>query len=134
MRRLAALSCLLLVAAAPPTPDAKLRAIVAPVSAERMKATVEKLVSFGTRHTLSSQTDLKRGIGAALEWARREFQRNSAACGDCLTDRRSVRDVHRPAHAARRRGSGTWSLSSAGPSGPTTWSSSRGISTAASLT
>ena len=31
----------------------------------RMKATVEKLVSFGTRHTLSSQTDPKRGIGAA---------------------------------------------------------------------
>jgi glutathione S-transferase len=50
-----------------------------------MKRTVEALVSFGTRHTLSSQTDPKRGIGAALEWTRGEFQRTSAACGNCLT-------------------------------------------------
>ena len=70
MRRLIALSSLLLIGAAPPSPDAKLRAIVAPVSAARMKATVEKLVSFGTRHTLSSQTDPKRGIGAALRVGR----------------------------------------------------------------
>jgi hypothetical protein len=61
-------------AAPPPSPDAKLRAIIAPVSAARMKATVEKLVSFGTRHTLSSQTDPKRGIGAALNWAEGEFK------------------------------------------------------------
>ena len=75
MRRLAALSCLALIGAAPPpSPDAKLRAIVAPVSAERMKATVEKLVSFSTRHTLSSQTDPKRGIGAALDWTQGQFR------------------------------------------------------------
>ncbi len=86
MRRLAVLSCLALIGAAPPpSPDAKLRRIIQPVSAERMKATVEKLVSFGTRHTLSSQTDPNRGIGAALEWTRSEFQRYSDACGNCLT-------------------------------------------------
>src|SRR4051794_9205525 len=86
MRKLLAVSGLALIAAAPPpSNDARLRAIVAPVSSVRMKATVEKLVSFGTRHTLSSQTDPKRGIGAALEWTRREFQRDSAACGNCLT-------------------------------------------------
>src|SRR6478736_4249271 len=86
MRKLVAVSSLALLAAAPPpSTDAKLRAIIAPVSAAQMKATVEKLVSFGTRHTLSSQTDPKRGIGAALEWARSEFQRDSAACGNCLT-------------------------------------------------
>ena len=34
---------------------------------------------------MSSQTDPKRGIGAALEWTRGEFQRDSAACGNCLT-------------------------------------------------
>jgi hypothetical protein len=67
-------SLALIGAAPPPSPDAKLRAIVAPVSAARMKATVEKLVSFGTRHTLSSQTDPKRGIGAALTWTQGEFQ------------------------------------------------------------
>jgi hypothetical protein len=87
MRRFAAVLGVLLIGAAPPpsSTDARLRAIIAPVSAARMKATVEKLVSFGTRHTLSSQTDPKRGIGAALEWSRGEFQRYSAACGNCLT-------------------------------------------------
>ena len=86
MRKFVAVSSLALVAAAPPpSTDAKLRAIVAPVSAAQLRANVEKLVSFGTRHTLSSQTDPKRGIGAALEWGRSEFQRYSAACGNCLT-------------------------------------------------
>ena len=61
-----------------------MRAIVAPVSQAQLRHTIEMLVSFGTRHTLSSQTDPKRGIGAALEWTRGEFQRNSAACGNCL--------------------------------------------------
>ena len=79
MRKLIAVSSLALVAAAPPqkplaSPDAKLRAIVAPVSAAEMKKTVETLVSFGTRHTLSSQTDPKRGIGAALNWTEGRFK------------------------------------------------------------
>jgi Zn-dependent M28 family amino/carboxypeptidase len=39
-----------------------------------MKKDVEKLVSFGTRHTLSSQTDKKRGIGAAVRWAEAEMK------------------------------------------------------------
>jgi Peptidase family M28 len=70
----ALLSVALMGAAPPPSPDAKLRAIVAPVSAARMKATVEKLVSFGTRHTLSSQSDPNRGIGAALNWGEGQFK------------------------------------------------------------
>jgi|tagenome__1003787_1003787.scaffolds.fasta_scaffold20876980_1 hypothetical protein len=86
MPKIVALFSLPLIAAAPPpSTDAKLRAIIAAVSGAQMKTTVEKLVSFGTRHTLSSQTDPKRGIGAALEWSRGEFQRYSAACGNCLT-------------------------------------------------
>jgi hypothetical protein len=50
----------------------------------RLKASVEKLVSFGTRHTLSSATDPKRGIGAARNWGAAEFERISKACGGCL--------------------------------------------------
>ena len=62
-------------AGAAPTPqDARLARIVAPVSAARLKATVEKLVSFRTRHTLSSQTDPKRGIGASLRWSEAELR------------------------------------------------------------
>ena len=54
------------------------------VSETRMRADIEKLVSFGTRHTLSSQTDKKRGIGAARRWAEAEMRRTSQACGNCL--------------------------------------------------
>jgi Zn-dependent M28 family amino/carboxypeptidase len=86
MRKLLALGSLMLIAAAPPSsPDARLRSMIAPVSQAQLKHTIETLVSFGTRHTLSSQTDPKRGIGAALEWTRGEFQKDSAACGNCLT-------------------------------------------------
>jgi len=55
------------------------------VSQARQRADIEKLVSFGTRHTLSSQTDPKRGIGAARRWAEGEFRRTAKACGNCLT-------------------------------------------------
>jgi hypothetical protein len=54
------------------------------VSEERLKADVEKLVSFGTRHTLSAQDDPERGIGAAVDWALGEFRRIGAGCGGCL--------------------------------------------------
>ena len=54
------------------------------VSEARLRADIEKLVSFGTRHTLSSQTDKKRGIGAARRWAEAELWRTSKACGNCL--------------------------------------------------
>jgi hypothetical protein len=91
MRKLVALSSMglssvaLIGAAPPPSTDAKLRAIVAPVSQAQLHHTIATLVSFGTRHTLSSQTDPKRGIGAALNWAESEFGRYSVACGNCLT-------------------------------------------------
>ena len=63
-------------AVAVPTPqDRRLAQLAAPVSAARMKADVEKLVSFGTRHTLSSQTDPKRGIGASVRWAESEMKK-----------------------------------------------------------
>lgn len=42
--------------------------IVGPLDGARMKQTVEKLVSFGTRHTLSDTTSTTRGIGAARRW------------------------------------------------------------------
>jgi hypothetical protein len=51
----------------------------------RLKASVEKLVSFGTRHTASSATDPKRGIGAARRWGVAEFERISRGCGGCLS-------------------------------------------------
>ena len=54
------------------------------VSAERLRTDIDRLVGFGTRHTLSSQTDPKRGIGAARSWAEAEFRKTGKACGNCL--------------------------------------------------
>ncbi|KPF83480.1 M20/M25/M40 family metallo-hydrolase [Novosphingobium sp. AAP93] len=54
------------------------------VSKQRLEADIARLVAFGTRHTLSSQDDPKRGIGAARKWAEGEFRKTSAGCGGCL--------------------------------------------------
>ncbi|GEN98445.1 peptidase M28 [Novosphingobium sediminis] len=54
------------------------------VTQARLEADVARLVAFGTRHTLSSQDDPKRGIGAARKWAEAEFRKTGAACGGCL--------------------------------------------------
>jgi hypothetical protein len=59
----------------PQLPDEALQAALAEVSAERIKETIAKLVSFGTRHTLSQQNDTKRGVGAARDWIASEFRR-----------------------------------------------------------
>jgi hypothetical protein len=53
-------------------------------SPQRLKADVEALVSFGTRHTASSATDPKRGIGAARTWAATQFEQIGRACGGCI--------------------------------------------------
>ncbi len=53
-------------------------------SAARIQADIEKLVSFGTRHTLSETQSDTRGIGAARRWIEDEFNRISADCGGCL--------------------------------------------------
>ncbi|HET7193826.1 MAG TPA: M20/M25/M40 family metallo-hydrolase [Nocardioides sp.] len=62
----------------PQSPDAELRAILADVDEKNVRAIIEKLVSFGTRHTLSSQDDPKRGIGAARDWIYSELSRYAA--------------------------------------------------------
>ena len=68
--------------------DARISAALRQVSAERIRANIEKLVSFGTRMTTSAQDPdavaSGRGIGAAREWIRSEFERYSKDCGGCL--------------------------------------------------
>ena len=72
-------SLLALAAAAQPAP-----APPAP-SPTRLKADVAALVGFGTRHTLSSTTDPKRGIGAARNWMARQLEAIGKGCGGCIT-------------------------------------------------
>jgi Zn-dependent M28 family amino/carboxypeptidase len=64
--------------------DARIHAIVAAVSAERIEVDIRRLEAFGTRHTLSDTLSDQRGIGAARRWLRAEFERISSACGGCL--------------------------------------------------
>lgn len=53
-------------------------------SPARLKASVSALVGFGTRHTLSTTTDPKRGIGAARNWAAQQFEAIGRDCGGCI--------------------------------------------------
>ena len=76
---------------APAPADPAIAAALKQVSPDRIHATIEKLVSFNNRSTLSSmETDLKPGTGvsAAADWIESEFKRISADCGNCLEVRR----------------------------------------------
>jgi len=68
--------------------DSQIAAALRQVSAQRIQANIEKLVSFGTRLTLSAQDPASiaagHGIGAAREWIRSEFERYAKDCGGCL--------------------------------------------------
>ncbi len=86
-----ALTGLLLAAgaASSQTPAAQehplLHQLAAEVQPARMRADIEALVAFGTRHTLSETESDTRGIGAARRWAQRQFEAMSRDCGGCLT-------------------------------------------------
>lgn len=103
MRRLALLACLLPLPALaqdgpPPATNPVLYDIGIAPSPARIEADIRKLVAFGTRHTLSSQTHPTRGIGAATRWIREEFERISRDCGGCL----EVREVRGTVQGEKR--------------------------------
>ncbi|CAN5439760.1 M20/M25/M40 family metallo-hydrolase [soil metagenome] len=58
--------------------------ILKEISAKNIETTIRKLVSFGTRNTLSEQDNPTRGIGAARDYLFAEFQKISQNCGGCL--------------------------------------------------
>jgi hypothetical protein len=64
--------------------DARIRQIVAGVSAARIEADIRRMAAFGTRHTMSDTVSQTRGIGASRRWLFAEFQRISQQCGGCL--------------------------------------------------
>ncbi len=59
--------------------------ILRDINARNIEASIRKLVSFGTRNTLSSQTDPNRGIGAARDWLFAEFSKAAALSGGRMT-------------------------------------------------
>ena len=55
----------------------------APSEAE-LRATITRLVGFGTRQTLSDTKSDTRGIGAARRWVKSRFEAISKDCGGCI--------------------------------------------------
>ena len=87
---------MIFLALAAATPAAAPAATLPKPSPARLKSTVATLVGFGTRHTMSSATDPKRGIGAARTWAASEFDRISRDCGGCIKVERISRTFDGP--------------------------------------
>ena len=67
--------------------DPEIKKMVAEVKSENMEATVRKLVSFGTRHTLSDTKSNTRGIGAAQRWVKSELDKYALASEGRLTSK-----------------------------------------------
>ena len=65
--------------------DPEIAKMIKEVSAKNIEATIRKLVSFGTRNTLSEQDNPTRGVGAARDWLFAEMQRINAECGNCMS-------------------------------------------------
>jgi hypothetical protein len=76
--------------AALPAHQADIDAIVREISPQRIHAYVDKLVSFGTRHTMSETASSTRGIGAARRWIKAELER----CGAGRLDVQFQSHVH----------------------------------------
>lgn len=67
------------------TGNRTVQSIVREIDARNIEQTIRKLVSFGTRNTLSVQNNPSRGIGAARDWLYQEFQRIAAGTGGRMT-------------------------------------------------
>jgi len=66
-----------------PAEQPLLRQVAGEVQADALHATIERLVAFGTRHTLSDTASPTRGIGAARVWVKGRFGEIGQTCG-CL--------------------------------------------------
>ncbi|HNL66156.1 MAG TPA: M20/M25/M40 family metallo-hydrolase [Ferruginibacter sp.] len=65
--------------------DPQIEKMVKEVSADSLKSYISTLVGFGTRNTLSTQTDPRRGIGAARNWVLAKFNEFARQSGGRLT-------------------------------------------------
>jgi hypothetical protein len=74
--------------ASDPHVDQRIAEAIMQASADHIRQTIEKLVSFQNRSTISAQDEESikagKGIGAAREWIKAEFERYSKECGGCL--------------------------------------------------
>lgn len=64
--------------------DQRIYEIIEKVSADRIENDIRTLANFGTRNTFSDTVSETRGIGAARRWIKKEFDKISSSCKDCL--------------------------------------------------
>ncbi len=65
--------------------DSAIAAMVAAVNADSLRSYVQQMVAFGTRNTLSTQQDPKKGIGAARKWVLDKFNGYKTGAGGRLS-------------------------------------------------
>src|SRR5437764_10961301 len=70
---------------ATPARNLKISKIVTEIDPRNIERTIRKLVSFGTRNTLSDQNNPNRGIGAARDWLYAEFLQAAVHSGGRMT-------------------------------------------------
>ncbi len=64
--------------------DPQIESMVKEINPINLERTIKKLVSFGTRHSLSNTKSSKEGIGAARRWVKSEFEKYSKDSGGRL--------------------------------------------------
>src|SRR3954468_5802336 len=103
----------------PPAPgahDNDVSRMLREIDPQRLRANDLKLVGFGTRNTLSAQDDPNRGIGAARDWIKSQFDEIAATSGGRMTVALDsfIQPVSRGSRCRRR--SPTWSRRCTGTS------------------
>jgi hypothetical protein len=68
-----------------PSRDVEIKKMLAEIDAKNIERIIRKLVSFGTRNTLSEQDNPARGIGAARDYLFDEFQKIAAVSNGRMT-------------------------------------------------
>ena len=67
-----------------PREQPSLHALADAPSQVELRMTITRLISFGTRHTMSDTKSDTRGIGAARRWVKSRFESISKDCGGCI--------------------------------------------------
>src|ERR671927_1212375 len=65
--------------------DPEIEGMVKAGSSDSLQSYIKTLVAFGTRNTLSTQKDARRGIGAARNWALSKFNQFAKQSNGRLT-------------------------------------------------
>src|SRR5580765_798843 len=68
-----------------PARDPQIAKLIKEIDPRNIESTIRKLVSFGTRNTLSEQDNPTRGIGAARDWLYGEFEKAAATSEGRMT-------------------------------------------------